>query len=269
MSQCRGVGGGSEVDVRQWMINAQKPEKVPIRTTRRSRNTVVIYPELAMAGEWYREKDSFWTNILLGCARGIFPKTFIYREGILSCGKGKKKRDHLLPDDPQSIAEICVNVFQTICNIYSPLDIQKMKDDEDETIQHSLSQPIEWTKMKNRGTRYEMIWHYVEETYAHLATEIRCRIYTVIICSLETGRLKGKHFKLDRAKIVDIEGIEVKESGEAKCLFKAPSIRKKKENAIPKIYRHYDHWLKYKHNLFRRTTGRSTKRTLNTSMSST
>ena len=236
--------------IERWMDDAQKCE-TPSRGTRKRRNEKIVHPSLIKAGEYYNSIDPFWGNFLISCGKGSLPKGFSVKNGILSFGKAAKKRDMPLPDDIESIAEVCINAFRTIGLIYSPMDSQNLHQDEEELNRTLKEIPLEWSKIKSKNIRYNMLWDYVNSHYGHLSKETQERIYTIICTGVEENQITRKQIEFTGSNISNVSGIVITEDGDCYCTGKKNTTSSKPKPPLkPKHYRHFESWCKYQHDLF-------------------
>jgi hypothetical protein len=183
--------------------------------------------------------DPHWRDTLQNAALGKFAKTFSFGKDILTCKKGKKTFTLMMEKD---VVANMVNVQQFITahsdvadSPGTPLEEKPRATDHYQALSDVRSRRIVLGMLGRHVARL------VEQH--HLDSRQRAILRSVLLTSLELGRLNTKEIPLANSEIVEIKGLHY--LGEGRWSLDNAPIKKKATRAPPprvKDY-YYERWM--------------------------
>ena len=164
-------------------------------------------------------KDAYWKDLLIEVSKGKFLRKIAIDSQSITCGTKRKQATYVYIDkEPADIAREIKYMFSTYLNTYSKNDIEREKNNIDNTFNEFLTWTYEnnWKKMKNKKMKEFLINDYALrmkqeygfgwKTTRDLASAINSAIY-----------LQKSHTSddvlMESGKIKEIEDFEINENG--------------------------------------------------------
>ena len=116
----------------------------------------VIYPIFMKFSE--HVDDPYWKSILINCAKGKFPKGFIYNDNILLY---RPNGESVNIDDTGESINIFIDFIRSNAKIRSKMDLDREKDYEKEQQIGKNVKFEEWGKIKSKFNKRLLIIEYV------------------------------------------------------------------------------------------------------------
>jgi hypothetical protein len=139
----------------------EKSEFLSKRSRRSTKaNAKVSHPIFKEAAS-YVEADPFWIKILENASRGIFPKMFRYKDGILSFKQRTKLfSKEICQDDPELCAKN-VQDFMRSNGFYSDRDNAVRMEEMNAMREEEFQTELEWKNIRSKKTKRLLISAYV------------------------------------------------------------------------------------------------------------
>jgi hypothetical protein len=188
--------------------------------------------------------DPYWKEVLNKCARGKFPKKIRYDGTNIKYGDWQMTLTGL---EDRTVLEVLLYLFRRICKMYSERDRIAMAETEVQEVRKLIETERVWTNVsRSKSRRNSYFQSYVEQKYSHLSKKIRDELLTQINVAYELGTIKSKDIEFD-GRITNIQGINADETGVKVNKIKPRNLKiiERESEPTPKIYRHYDQWLKW------------------------
>lgn len=234
----------------QWL---SKKNKTKAKAKAKKRKTVkkekpIVYPVFEQCA--YITDDPYWKTIFNQCARGRFPRYFYYKNGLITWRKGNKIDRVLISEsktseDAYDVYNISTDFFRLKAGMYSDIDRQRMKEEEEKRISERVLKDFTWANIKKSKIKELLITEYVEMLSNDYSLSQQEKIE--LITTIKTGfTLKWlKDVEMEEGRIVAISGLDWNENTE--CFEIDPSkkkrVKKKKypglgieiQNTAPKV----------------------------------
>lgn len=233
---------GSQNANSMWAAALSKPTTTKYKS---KKTDVIHHPEFYEAIA--HTDDLYWRDILYNCARAKFPRNFIYMNWTMRYRPKDTYINLMLAPREFCISVICF--IREQAKIYSPTDIEQLQRNAESQILESMhNKPETWTTVASSQKRKALyVKDYVEKNFSESSQELRDHLFNLINIGFATGYLKKNHITFTDGAIVNIDGYIVE--GETVRLTRAtPKTKGKKKKEVsykPKIYYHYDNWVKF------------------------
>lgn len=198
------------------------------RSKKKKSNKPVINPIFEQAIKHI--DDPYWINIFDNASKGSFPRSFSYVDDeLVQKVKTKVFKTKIPQDDPELVAEICINEFKKVRGMMSKLDRDKALDDFEK---HRNKNENHTWKKANKHVRSQLISDYIDMVSErdNLSHHLKSNLDTVINIALFTGDLADTNIIMDSSSfsILNITNIIYDEDNRKFMIEKTKESKKSK-----------------------------------------
>jgi hypothetical protein len=216
----------------------------------------VIYPYFEECQDF--TMDQYWKDVFFSCACGTFPKGCRFDPNAhtlytrIQVTNTKTKGEAIyLPQKPEEIYLILLDVFKNKFGMFSSKDLQIKKDELEEIQeQQRINMDCEWKKLKPRAVKDFLISNYVSDlqTKYNLTPKEARLLLTNIGVWMQLKKITSDDIDYQNHVILNIRGIEFDKhsrvwsnTNNAKIGGKSDKINKpqKFEQSLDKFARDY------------------------------
>jgi len=216
-------------------------------------------------------EDEFWKSIFMDCARGKFPRGFIFKNNLLIHKKGSKLTQLELSNSTTDVFVSTMNFFQMTAGIMSVLDRQKINQREEEKIIKEMKKDSEltWGYVKKEGLKEVLINEFITDICEKMnfTEKEKKELITTIKKGLMLKCFNSNNIIMSGGRIKEIDGLFYNEDTKEyeidenyiprKNSIKNADLGIEKEIKKPEI-NFLEIWKKYLENLGNKKNNRNT-----------
>lgn len=171
----------------------------------------VLYPIFEKCADL--TDDKFWQYIFMDCARGKFPRSFSFKNNLLTYRKTNKMFRLEISNSASEVFTATIDFFQTKGGIMSAQDRKKIKKQEEEKILEVLDHEMTWKDVKTDKMKDILIGEFVlslTQKYELNGGE-RKELITTIRKGFMLKYFTSSNIEMENGRIVEIDGLIVDE----------------------------------------------------------
>jgi len=157
--------------------------------------------------------DSYWKKIFNNCAKGKFPKYTRYNhEESVIVYKNENNNNIIvnLPDNPEKLYNVLIDIFREKLGLFSPLDFH-FKKEEIEALKdgESVDLDCEWKKIKPKFIKDDLIMNYIlkmKDEYDLSYSQAK-KIFITINLGIQSKKITSDDFDFRDREIKNINGV--------------------------------------------------------------
>lgn len=157
--------------------------------------------------------DNYWKKIFDNCAKGKFPKNTRYNhEDSIIIYKDENNNNVMvnLPDNPENLYKILMDIFREKLGLFSPLDFH-FKKEEIEALKdgESIDLDCEWKKIKPKYIKDDLIMNYIlkmKDRYDLTYSQAK-KIFVTINLGMQSKKITSDDFDFRDREIKNINGV--------------------------------------------------------------
>ena len=137
--------GSYSVSVRSFFNYLKKNENKPVEIDKKKKKVLkpIINPIFEECSNL--TEDNFWKSTFMECARGKFPRGFIFKNNLITYRKANKNTRLEISDSPREVYLATIDFFQRIGGIMSNQDRKRLQELEDEKLLEKQQEESEIT----------------------------------------------------------------------------------------------------------------------------
>lgn len=186
--------------------------------------------------------DQYWKDIFFACACNKFPRGVRYDSLLRTMyirtpsSGGRNKIEAIdLPEKPEEVYKVLLEIFREKIGLYSSLDLQIKKDELDEIQQQRrVNMNCEWKKLKPRSIKDLLIMNYVSKlrNEYNLSAKESKQLLVTIQLGFQFKQLDSENVEYADREIKNISGLEYELSTKTWIITNPPQVISKSEKPI-------------------------------------
>ena len=186
-------------------ISWKKKNKPRVSGKNKKNARNVIYPIFEKCANL--TEDEFWISVFNECARGKFPRSFYFKNNLITYRKGNKTKRLQIPTSPASAFNMILEFFQQEGGLLSKLDRKKRKKETEEMLQ--CVKYKSWSEIKTEKIKEIVVIEFVEQLCKkhNFNLEQKKELITTIKKGFLLKYFTNSNIYMNDGRIVDIDGL--------------------------------------------------------------
>ena len=204
--------GNYSVSVRSF-FGTLKPKlsKEPIELEKKRKKTLkpILHPIFEKCAQL--ADDKFWYDTFMDCARGKFPRGFIYKNNLMTFRKANKLSRLEVSNYAPDAYSATIEFFNTTIGMMSAQDKKRVKKMEEERLLEKLnnSTDITWKSIKTEKMKDILICEFIETltNKLNLNDNEKKELITTIKKGFMLKYFTGSNIEMENGRISEIDGL--------------------------------------------------------------
>lgn len=154
--------------------------------------------------------DDYWKLTFLDCARGKFPKNFIYKNGLLTHKKGNKIQRLEVPNSPIEAFNLSIEFFRNVGGLVSANDRARLQKIEEEKLLEMFNfSNTKWKDIKVEKVKEILISEFISDLCENhnFNEEEKKDLITTIKKGFMLEYFNKDNVIMEEGKIIEINGL--------------------------------------------------------------
>jgi len=154
-------------------------------------------------------EDNFWNATFMDCARGKFPRNFLFKNNLLVHKKGSKVTTLDISKSATDVFISTMKFFQVTAGIMSAEDRKRMQRLEEEKISETLAYDYTWKEIRAEKYKEILLCEFINDLTEEfgLNNNEKRELTTTIKKGLMLKYFSGDNIVMEEGKITEIQGL--------------------------------------------------------------
>ena len=204
-----GMVGTYSISVKGLFENWKKINK-PIEIQKKGKKTLrpILYPIFEACSNL--TEDRFWQSTFMDCARGKFPRGFIFKNNLITYRKGNRNNRLEISNSPSEVFSSTMDFFSKTAGIISQADQRKMQKKEEEKLLEKMDRSeMTWKDIKTEKLKNVLICDFINDICekVEFTKDERDELTTTIKKGFMLKYFTPNNISMLNGKISEIDGL--------------------------------------------------------------